>query len=114
MKPEKPKTRSTDLNAAYWAWLTEVARDMENRGITLSDVLDKMQHFEVFPTKDSLHYCLSKNYIEKQFQKDSSAKLDTREMQQLIDALTMFFGTHFDSDIPFSPDMHNIIKHHSV
>lgn len=104
------KQRSINLNNSYWAWLSEVARDMNNRGITLPDILEKMHHFEVCPTKDNLHDCLSKNYIQKQFQKTSSSQLTNQEMQQLIDALTLFFGTYFDNDIVFSPDMHNILK----
>ena len=40
------KVRSIELNKAYFAWLGEVARDMENRGITLQDVLDQVKELQ--------------------------------------------------------------------
>lgn len=96
--------RSTDLNKAYFAWLTEVARDCQNRGITLQNIVENMHKLEISPTKDNLHQTLALPYIEAQHNKTSSSHLTNQEMQQLIDALTLFFSHHCDCDIPFDPD----------
>lgn len=108
---ESTQTRSNDLNKAYFAWLTEIARDCENRGVTLPMILSKMQHMEVRPTKKNLHETIAMAWIETAACKKSSTELTTKEMQELIDALTLFFSHYCDCDIPFSPDMHRLAQH---
>lgn len=112
MKTKRSTERSLSLNDAYWAWLTEVARDSQNRGITVREMLKRIQTFDAIPTKDFLHETYAKPIIEQQFFKDSSRKCSNQEIQQLIDQLTVLFAENLDTDVPFSPDMHKLVKYY--
>jgi hypothetical protein len=103
------KSRSTNLNDAYWAWLTEVARDANNRGITVSEFFDRIKSFDAIPDKDFLHRTYAKEIIKKQFGKESSSHCTNQELQQVIDQLTVIFAEGVDNEIPFDPEMHNIL-----
>lgn len=109
-EPKSHSKRSNPFNRAYFAWITEIAKDCENRGITMQDIVEKMHTLEVKPTKDNIHNILTLPFIEKQFLKTSSTELDNAEMQQVVDALTLFFGTYFDSDVPFDPVLAHYAK----
>ena len=104
--------RSTNLNDAYWAWLTEIARDCQNRGITVQQMLERVKTFDAVPTHKFIHEMYAKPIIKQQYFKDTSTKCTNQELQHVIDALTVIFSEGLDTDIPFDPNMHNLVKYY--
>lgn len=87
------KQRTLLQNRAYWKWLEMLAESINDAGYSLQEILEKRPSLSV--TKDRLHNDLSKQFIDRLFLKDSSTKLNTKQMLQLEEEMTRFLAEEF-------------------
>ena len=109
MEPtEKEKTRqqktisdSKEMRGALHLYLAQVANEANNRGLTLNQMVKIIKHLEARPNVFTLKEIFVKPYIKKNFNLDSSMKMDSDQVTEIYDALNLAFGYHFDIHFPF-------------
>lgn len=96
----KSKTRSGSQNDSLHLWFTQVAEDLNDKGIYQRAVLEQLEHTDVPNSKESIKAIwtvIQKTYIKK----DSTTKLNNSDINIIYDALNLALGTKFGVHIPF-------------
>ena len=109
MEPtEKEKTRqpkkvseSEEMRGAFHLYLSQVANEANNKGLTLNQMVKIIKHLEAKPNVYTLKELFVKPYIKKNFNIDSTMKMTAPQVTEVYDALNLAFGFHFDIHFPF-------------
>lgn len=94
-------TRTEVQNKALHKYLELVAKELENQGQTMRDVLWRGRYLEVPPTKHSIKEMVWKPIQNATLGKKSTTELTTKEINQVYEVMSMFLARNFGIDIPF-------------
>lgn len=95
------KQRTLSQNNAIHKYLDLVARELQNQGQTMRDVIQKLPELEVLPTTKTLKEIVWKPIQKASLGKESTTELETAEVTLVYDIMSMFLSKHFQIDIPF-------------
>lgn len=99
---DKDTSQRTPLqNNSIHLYLEQVARELQNQGQTIQNVVKKIDYCEIIPTKDSLKTVLWKPIQETMLGKKSTTELNTAEVRQVYEIISMFLAKEFQISLPF-------------
>jgi hypothetical protein len=98
---EVKSPRTGKQNDSFHLWLSQVAEEMDKHGVTVQNVVARIQKAEIRPTGDNLKEVLWRPYQIAATGKESSTKLTKAEIDRVYEGLNKFIGEHFELHIPF-------------
>lgn len=98
---EKTAPRTLRQNSAIHAYVSMVAKELENQGQTIQDVVKKVDWCEITPTKQSVKETLWRPIQEATLGKKSTTELETNEVTKVYEIMSMFLAKQFNISIPF-------------
>jgi len=102
--PDKKITKVSESKAmrgALHLYLSQVAHEANNQGLTLQDMVKVIKLLEIRPNTNNLKETFLKPYIFSAFKLDSSEKLDSNQVTETYDALNKVFGYYWHIHLPF-------------
>lgn len=102
---ENPRTQNQ--NSALHLYLTWVARELQNQGQTLQDVVKAIKKVEIVPTKNNLKEVVWKEIQKVVTGKESTTKLTKHEVTEVYQVMSMWLAKEFKIDLPFPNDEDN-------
>jgi hypothetical protein len=97
-------TRTKKQNDSFHLWLDQVAEEMDKHGVTVQNVVARIQKAEIRPTGDNLKEVLWRPYQIAATGKESSTQLNKAEIDRIYEGLNKFIGEHWHFHIPFPSD----------
>lgn len=94
-------TRTLTQNSALHAYLTMVAKELENKGFTIQDVVEKINLAQIYPTMESVKEVVWKPIQKVQLGKVSTTQLTTAEVAKVYEPMAQFLAEHFEISLPF-------------
>jgi len=101
VQKDKRTTRTSQQNRALHLWLGNVAKALQDQGITLQDVVKEIRKAEIQPTMENLKETMWRPMQQALFKKDSSMQLSKAEVTEVFDAINMFLAHRFEVHVPF-------------
>lgn len=104
---EQQKTRKTKIaeskamRGALHLYLSQVAHEANNQGLTLQDMVKVIKQLEIRPNTKNLKETFAKPYALSAFGVDSTEKLDSEQVTELYDALNKVFSYYWHIHLPF-------------
>ena len=102
VEPKKP--RSTAQNSSLHLWLSMIAHEANNMGLTLQNLVEKVQKIEIRPSTENLKEIFVKPYIKSAYNLDSTTKMNTEQLNETYDAMNKLFSYYWHISIPFPSD----------
>ena len=102
VEPKKP--RSTLQNSSLHLWLSMIAHEANNMGLTLQNLVEKVQKIEIRPSTENLKEIFVKPYIKSAYNLDSTTKMNTEQLNETYDAMNKLFSYYWHISIPFPCD----------
>lgn len=98
--------RTSKQNRNYWAWITELSKEMIDKGIDLEEVLT----VPIMPTPEILHEVITKKLIKKLYDKKSTTQLDTKQLSEVVDIIRHAISerTQGEINLPFNENMRDM------
>lgn len=112
---EKPRTEKKDktkiaeskaMRGALHLYLSQVAHEANNQGLTLQDMVKVIKLLEIRPNTTNLKETFVKPYIESAYKLNSTEKMDSEQVTETYDALNKLFSYHWHIHLPF-PSIEN-------
>ena len=102
---EQQGNRTIQQNAALWAFLSELAKEFEARGITLADAQTVISSRIEVPWDKNIVKVNCWNPIQRVIaDKKSSTTLDKDELRKIAESVQRFAADNFDIHVPFGID----------
>ena len=102
---EQQGNRTIQQNAAMWAFLSELAKEFEARGITLADAQTVISSRIEVPWDKNIVKVNCWNPIQRVIaDKKSSTTLDKDELRKIAESVQRFAADNFDIHVPFGID----------
>ena len=102
---EQQGNRTIQQNAAMWAFLSELAKEFEARGITLADAQTIISSRIEVPWDKNIVKVNCWNPIQRVIaDKKSSTTLDKDELRKIAESVQRFAADNFDIHVPFGID----------
>ena len=102
---EQQGNRTIAQNAAMWAFLSELAKEFEARGITLADAQTIISSRIEVPWDKNIVKVNCWNPIQRVIaDKKSSTTLDKDELRKIAESVQRFAADNFDIHVPFGID----------
>ncbi len=95
------KQRTIAQNKAIHLYLQNVAHELQNQGQTLQDVVKKVNMVEITPTTQTLKETLWRPIQEIVVSKKSTTELQTNEVKEIYNIISMFLAKNFEISLPF-------------
>lgn len=108
MSEEHPKQRTDQQNKAIHLYLTWVAREMCNMGLTMQDVVKKINKVEITPTPQNLKEIVWREIQKAHLKKDSTTFLTKHEVSEIYEIMSMWLAKNFGIELPFPSDHEDI------
>lgn len=99
--------RTNQQNKSLHKWLDDWSHELNNSGHTIQDIVEQYNTIEIRPNKENLKQVVIHPYIKAAFGHDSTTKLTSEQLNEVIDAVTKLFGHITGSYIPFPTDEPN-------
>ena len=93
--------RTSTQNKSIHLYLEMVARELQNQGQTMKDVVRLMPEVEIIPTKESLKQIVWKPIQEATLGLTSTTELSTADVNTVYDIISMFLAKNFEISLPF-------------
>lgn len=100
-KPKKVGTRTLNQNRAIHLWLTIVADELNKRGFTVQQIVEKIRRAEIRPTMEVLKEVVWRPYQKAATHKESTTQLNKSEVDKIYEGLNLWLGEHFELYVPF-------------
>lgn len=97
----QPKQRSMSQNRALHKYCEMVAKELENQGVTMQDVVKKVDMVEILPTTRTVKEIIFKPIQEATLGKKSTTELSTVEVSKVYEVMSMFLAKQFKISLPF-------------
>lgn len=97
--------RTDRQNRAIHAYLSLVARELENQGQTMNNVIQKMSTTEIIPTKNSVKEIIWKPIQNVLYGKKSTTELSTAEVNRVYEVVAQFLSGQFGITLPFPSEI---------
>lgn len=101
--------RTGKQNDSFHLWLSQVAEEMDKDGITIQNVVSKIQKAEIRPTGSNLKEVMWRPYQIAATGKESSTQLTKGEIDKIYEGLNKFIGEHWHIHVPF-PSAENALS----
>lgn len=101
LEERNKKIRTARANNAMHLWFTEVARELNDRGIDMRVLVKDLQ---VAHTKESVKV-IWKAIAEAKYGKDSTTKLTSKEIDEIYDEMNRLLALH-DIHISFPSNLY--------
>src|SRR3990167_11370310 len=98
---ENDLQRTLTQNSAIHKYFELVARELQNQGQTMQQVIKKINWCEITPTKQSVKEIIWRPIQEEVCGKKSTTELTTSEVDQIYQITAMFLAKQFKISIPF-------------
>jgi hypothetical protein len=95
------KQISSAQRGALHLYLSQVAHEANNKGLTLQNMVEVVKKLEIKPTTSNLKETFLKPYILSAYQLTSSEKMSNQQIDESYDALNKLFSYYFDIHFPF-------------
>lgn len=99
-----PKQRTELQNRAIHLYLTWVARELQNQGQTMQNVVKAVTKVEITPTMQNVKEMVWREIQKTMFKKESSAMLTKHEVDEVYRVMSMWLSKNFGIDLPFPND----------
>jgi hypothetical protein len=86
---------------AIHLYLSQVAHEANNQGLTLQDMIKVVKKLEIRPNTNNLKETFLKPYIESAFGLKSSEKMTSQQIDETYDALNKLFSFYWHISLPF-------------
>jgi len=100
----KKKQISQAQRGAIHEYLSQVAHEANNQGLTLQDMVKMVKKLEIRPTTGNLKETFLKPYIASAYGLESSENMSNQQIDETYDALNKVFGYYWHIYIPFPSD----------
>lgn len=98
----KPRsTRTSRQNNSLHLYLHQVAQVMQERGITMQDVLERIRKIEIMPTGNALKEVAWKPLLEILKGKKSTTEHDKLDIDEVYEVMNKWLGQEWNIHIPF-------------
>lgn len=98
------KQRTDAQNRALHLYLTMVARELQNQGQTMQDVVKAITKVEIVPTPQNLKEVVWREIQKVVTGKESTTFLNKNEVTEVYEVMNKWLGQHFEIHIPFPVD----------
>lgn len=98
---EVKKARTPTQNRALHLWFEFIANELNNMGQTFVYAGLVQDTLECEYTKDIVKHQVIKPFMKVMFDKTSTTKLETGEINKLIDAINLYFSERRGVQLPF-------------
>lgn len=98
------KQRTELQNNAIHLYLEWVARELQNQGQTMQDVVEKINFAEITPSKNAVKEMIWRPIQETVVNKKSTTELTKNEVNEVYEIISMFLSKQFRIDLPFPND----------
>jgi len=78
-----------------------VARELENGGHTMQNVIQHINRVEITPTKENVKQIIWHEIQKALFGKKSTTELTTDEVNKVYEVMSMFLAREFEISLPF-------------
>lgn len=95
---------SGSQRGALHLYLSQVAHEANNMGLTLQDMVKVIKKLEIRPNTINLKETFLKPYIKSAFDLDSSEKMSNQQITEAYDALNLVFSHYWHICLPFPSD----------
>jgi len=95
---------SGSQRGALHLYLSQVAHEANNMGLTLQDMVKVIKKLEIRPNTTNLKETFLKPYIKSAFNLDSSEKMSNQQITEAYDALNLVFSHYWHICLPFPTD----------
>jgi hypothetical protein len=96
MNPDKPRTNQQSKSIHLYLELK--AKQLNEMGITLQDVLERIQTAEIIPTKENLKLCVWKPMMKALYSLESTKELDRKQPDKVHEMMEWFFAKHWHTE----------------
>jgi len=105
----KAEKRTLNQNKALHLWLEQVAAILNERGITLKAITERLPEAECPATKENLKELVWRPIQRNLFYKQSTRDLSkTKEIDAIYDTLNKFFAENFEVSLPPFPSYESV------
>lgn len=98
------KQRTDAQNKSLHLYLSMVARELNNQGQTMQDVVKKINKVEIRPTTENLKEIVWREIQKAMFDKESTTFLTKGEVTQVYEVMSAWLAKNFGIDLPFPFD----------
>lgn len=98
------KQRTNQQSKALHLYLSMVARELQNQGQTMQDVVLAVKKVEIIPTTQNLKEMVWREIQKVVTGKESTTFLDKHEVSEVYEVMSMWLSKHFGIDIEFPQD----------
>jgi hypothetical protein len=99
-----PKQRTEQQNKSIHLYLTWVARELQNQGQTLQNVVSKINKVEIVPTMYNLKEVVWREIQKSHLGKESTTLLTKHEVDEIYGIMSMWLAKNFGISLPFPND----------
>lgn len=99
-----PKQRTELQNNALHLYFEMIAKELQNQGQTMQNVVKKFDFCEITPTKQSVKDIIWRPIMETVVSKKSTTELTKHEVTEVYEIVSMFLSKQFGISIPFPND----------
>lgn len=106
METEKTigKQRTDLQNRAIHLYLSMVARELQNQGQTMQNVVKAITKVEITPTMQNIKELVWREIQKTMFEKESTTFLTKHEVDEVYRVMSMWLSKNFGIDLPFPND----------
>ncbi len=98
------KQRTSQQNKSLHLYLSMVARELQNQGQTMQDVVKAIRKVEILPTDKNLKELVWREIQKVVVQKESTTELAKNEVDEVYEVMSAWLAKEFQIDIPFPHD----------
>lgn len=98
------KQRTEQQNKAIHLYLTWVARELQNQGQTMQNVVKAITKVEITPTMQNIKELVWREIQKTMFEKESTTFLTKHEVDEVYRVMSMWLSKNFGIDLPFPND----------
>lgn len=96
--------RTLSQNDSIHLYCEWVAKELENKGITIQDVVKAIRRAEIFPTMILIKEIVWRGIQKVVLGKESTTELTKNEVNEVYEPMSMFLSKNFQIDLPFPVD----------
>lgn len=104
MSSEVSKQRTVAQNASLHLYLTWVAKELNNQGQTLQNVVQKINKVEIRPSMQNLKEVVWHEIQKVMTGKESSAFLTKQEINDVYEVMAAWLAKNFEISLPWPSD----------
>ena len=98
------RQRSQFQNKAIHLYIKWVARELQNQGQTMQNIVKAITKVEIMPTPENIKELVWREIQKSVVGKESTAALEKHEVTEVYDVMSMWLSKNFGISLPFPND----------